>query len=294
MEKKARSKMIKEWEYSIRNSFHSEILEKIKENPSLLQLKTKENDSFLTIASHCGRFLLVKYGLANGLNVHHKNIRGDDSILIASREGHIEIVKLLILHGANIDSFDGNGESVLMASISINNILLSESIIRLGASLDHLDRYGKTALIEATQKGFYEMVLFLLYSGANIDIADKRGRTALFHSVEECLPRLTQLLVDAGADEHISSSVQLHPTLNRTPYTNRITAHKIIDSIELSPEQRKINWYNQTVQRLSFSQYCWILIIRYKIDTSIISPFLVQQMEDECENLSHLIRFPFL
>lgn len=175
--------------------------------PSLVQCRTRDYLTPMTMACECGQEAMVRRLVEAGAR------NTTQGAFVAARRGHEGIVRLLIDQG--VDLSDGR---LLHWSIRFRQAGVARLILaRAGRLVDTPDEAGKTPLILASHKpllypfveaemkrwldgGNREMADMLLSQGADVNAVSQAGETALIHATEWWPVDLVERLVSAGAD----------------------------------------------------------------------------------------------
>jgi len=115
----------------------------------------------------------------------------------------VALVGSLIRAGVDVDHRDARGETPLALAIGLEQPVVAKVLIDAGSDVDALTADGSTPLIEAAKKGYEHLVQQLILQGANLDARDGLGRTALLAAVAADRLRLVELLVRAGANTRL-------------------------------------------------------------------------------------------
>ena len=180
---------------------------------------------------------MIKFLLANGVDVNAKDIRNNKVLSQAVKVGNIAIVELLLASGADINIKYKFGRTVLWDAIESKNIAMikfllakgvdaknltdallyifhsdaavsyeiAKLLLEAGADINETDGYEQTILIKAVRDDNREIIEFLLENGADINKKDAYGRTPLMNAVKDCNYEMVKFLLEAGADVNIAS-----------------------------------------------------------------------------------------
>ena len=117
--------------------------------------------------------------IQQGADVNIKNKDGNTALIIASEKGSLDLVNILLEGGADVQQKDGRGWTALMWASSCRNKEIVEMLISKGADINAKSQEGNTALMWASLQGHKEIVKMLLKKGADVNIENERGETAL-------------------------------------------------------------------------------------------------------------------
>jgi ankyrin repeat protein len=195
---------------------NSAIADLLLEKNANVNAQDEDGDSALMVAVSLGYPKTVRYLLAKGADVNHKNRSNVTALMESVRSqflyflnNRLEIVQALLDAGADISIKDGAyGETALMMAVEngnfdIVNLLLAKGAdkreitnnyhifsaaigngklkeaIDLGADINIRSENGYTALMDFAARGSDEIVDSLLAFGADVNVRDKDGLTPL-------------------------------------------------------------------------------------------------------------------
>jgi uncharacterized protein len=82
-----------------------------------------------------------------GIDVNVKNKNGQTTLIIASRCGRTKIVAMLLENGADVDAKDNNGQTALMQASASGRTEIVQMLLNKGADVNAKDNMGYTALM---------------------------------------------------------------------------------------------------------------------------------------------------
>ena len=121
--------------------------------------------------------------IQQGADVNIKNKDGNTALIIASEKGSLDLVNILLEGGADVQQKDGRGWTALMWASSCRNKEIVEMLISKGADINAKSQEGNTALMFASKRGENEIAKMLLEGGADVNVQNKYGSTALMKAL---------------------------------------------------------------------------------------------------------------
>jgi ankyrin repeat protein len=165
------------------------LLKKLSKTESL-KSKNSSGDTLLMTAAYWQHLSVVKYLVAQGLDVNASNKHGWSVLRMPCYQPSgkaLKIMKFLVENGADIDAVDSTNETVLFYSANYpKNNKISQFLIDAGANLEKADKWGNTALMVACKAGNGKLVKVLLEKGADKDAKNNAGKS-ITDIVEEAL-----------------------------------------------------------------------------------------------------------
>ena len=160
---------------------------------------TRSQYTPLFVAAFKGHREIAELLIANGADVHAKDMRGGTSLLIATMLGRTEVVELLISKGADVNAKDRLGRTpliLLLAVIDPNSPNSSENtearrVIGLGA---------EESIHIAAKVGHLEAVKNHLAAGTNVEFEGERESNSLHYASMFGKEEIVKLLISHGAD----------------------------------------------------------------------------------------------
>jgi len=105
---------------------------------------TKSQYTHLFVAAFKGHREIAELLIANGADVHAKDMRGATSLLIATMFGRTEVVELLISKGADMNAKDRLGRTPLDTATHMKHTLVADLLRKHGAKTgEELKAEGK-------------------------------------------------------------------------------------------------------------------------------------------------------
>lgn len=146
-----------------------------------LNAQDAEEMTFLMKAALGGNLPVVRYLIAQKVNLELKNRVGDTALAVAVGNMQFEVAKLLIQAGANFDiPISGESEETLLMRVSVDSPKLAELILKKDKSLvNKKSIQGETALMAAARFGSADSLRLLLKAGADPSLRNGKGQTAL-------------------------------------------------------------------------------------------------------------------
>lgn len=108
-----------------------------------IDLRAKNGDSAIMLASYLGNLKVVKELLQRGAAINHP---GWTPLHYAATAGHLELIRLLLEHHAYIDAESPNKTTPLMMASRNGNIQVVQLLIEQGADVELKNALGMTAL----------------------------------------------------------------------------------------------------------------------------------------------------
>ena len=140
--------------------------------------------------------------IQQGADVNIKNKDGNTALIIASEKGSLDLVNMLLENGADVQQKDGRGWTALMWASSCRNKEIVEMLISKGADINAKSQEGNTALMFASKRGENEIAKMLLEGGADVNVQNKYGSTALSWAAGSGHKEIVEMLLEGGADVH--------------------------------------------------------------------------------------------
>lgn len=133
----------------------------------------------------------VRQLLANGADVHTRNLNDETGLMLAAKCSSFPICELLIAAGADINAqtrFGGNplfyviGAYLSGMHTSQETNIVCALLINAGADVNIQNNSRQTALMETAQAGSLEKCRLLLNAGAKLNLMDHNRNTALHYA----------------------------------------------------------------------------------------------------------------
>ncbi|KAL6608707.1 ankyrin repeat-containing domain protein [Neocallimastix sp. 'constans'] len=154
---------------------------------------------YLINACNHGNFLLVKYLINHGVEVHKQDIWGDTPLFYACTSGNINLVKYLVEEkGADVHKESAGCRTPLFrACYSGNERLVKYLVEEKGADVFKENVRGETPLFRACESGCESLVRYLVEEkGTDVHKEDKFGKTPLFWARESGNKNLVKYLIE--------------------------------------------------------------------------------------------------
>jgi uncharacterized protein len=209
----------------IKEGDNSQLEQKLKENPSLIDERTDQGVSLLQYAAYVRNSdaigIIRKY--KPKLNIFEAACVGDKNILVqsllinpellnafspdgftllglASYFGHIALTKSLLEMGANPNLPSNNQLKVspLHSACAISNFDIAELLINKGADVNARQMQGVTPLHSAAHNGQTLLVKLLLQNGADLKAKMENGLTPLSMALEKNFQETADFIKNRG------------------------------------------------------------------------------------------------
>ena len=171
---------------------------------------TKSQYTPLIMAVFKGHKEIAELLIANGADVHAKDMRGGTSLLIATMLGRTKVVELLISKGANVNAKDRLGRTPLDTAISSNRSELAELFRKHGGKTGDWLRAEESIHI-AAMVGHLEAVKNHLAAGTNVNSKGKGNQTPLHYASMFGKEEIVKLLISHGADVNAKNNEDRKP-----------------------------------------------------------------------------------
>jgi ankyrin repeat protein len=182
-------------------------------------IKNKDGETPLHVASKKGDTGAVKILLRNNANVNAKTNRGEISLHFAA---NAQVAELLLKKNPNPNVKDSNGETPLFGASSRGYTDTVELLLQKRANPNIKNRHEYTPLSLASMSGHKDVVQSLVEYNADVKMKDYEGKTALFHAVRAKHLDIAQILLDKGApiQDYFMAvrSCKLNPSISAERY----------------------------------------------------------------------------
>lgn len=122
----------------------NKVIDALLKTPGIaIDLRAKNGDSAIMLASYLGNLKVVKELLQRGAAINHP---GWTPLHYAATAGHLELIRLLLEHHAYIDAESPNKTTPLMMASRNGNIQVVQLLIEQGADVELKNALGMTAL----------------------------------------------------------------------------------------------------------------------------------------------------
>jgi ankyrin repeat protein len=153
----------------------------------------------LECAAYHGRLEMVQYLLTQGANFNGKTcyyaIHNDET-----KPEHFQIVKFLLAQGVDVNYTQKHGRTLLYYAAAKGHLALVQSLVAGGAVIDKADDNGTTPLAVAAEEGHLPVVVYLAEQSANIALPDVNGIVPLGLAAQFGHLNIVEYLVKQGAD----------------------------------------------------------------------------------------------
>lgn len=176
------------------------VLNFVKANPSLLEIRNSEGQTPLMSAIYQGNQELAMQLILAGANVNAQDNIKNSPFLYAGAEGYYDTVKLALAHGAKFDIYNRYGGTALIPAAEKGHVKNVELLANTpNFPIDHVNNLGWTALMEAIVLSdggakHVQIIEILLKAGANPNIPDNKGISALTHAKQKGYTDIVKLL----------------------------------------------------------------------------------------------------
>ena len=178
----------------IKHNRISEAIDKIIENPNLIDMKDEQGISIFMWAILYDRISFCSL-IKDRVNINQiDNLRRTSLMYAAMEPG--DNVKFLLDNGAEINLQDNAGKTALIHNISYieltGNFSVAHLLIERGADPNIQDRYGRTFIMYAAEIYVYDDIKKLIetFTNINLSIEDNDGKTASDYAVNENIKHL--------------------------------------------------------------------------------------------------------
>ena len=209
----------------IKTGKNDNLEEKLKDNPSLANIKTEQGISLLQFAAYCKNNsavdILKKH--KQKLDVFEAASIGDNETVnqlldknpefinsfssdgftplgLASFFGHLSVVKFLLDKGSNPNIASNNQFKVtpIHSACAISRFDITELLIENGADVNAKQMQGVTPLHSAAHNGQTKLSKLLIDNGADINAKMDNGQTPLFMANEKNFQEIAELIIKHG------------------------------------------------------------------------------------------------
>lgn len=172
---------------------------------------TSYSESALRVASHLGRFDLIKLLLEAGADagqlgwspLHH-------AVALGTLEETVELLRC----GADLAARDWWERTPWLLALAVGDVAKAEALLQAGAVLGDRGRCSETNLTCAALNDGARCMAWLIEQGADVRAADEFGGTPLMSAAENGAVACVAVLLARGADlhalNHVSSSAISH------------------------------------------------------------------------------------
>jgi len=180
-----------------------ELKKMVEKDKSLADLKLKNEETPLTIASYAGYLDMVKYLLTKGVNIESKNKWNNNALMNAALTGYVEIGKLLIEHGANIEVHGSENYTPLQTALAYNNPDFALMLLNNGAKVKTTDFIDQPPIILASWYGNPQIIKTLVEKGSDINYAASDNNSVLHNVCSNGNIESIDYLIQKGANVNL-------------------------------------------------------------------------------------------
>ncbi|KAM3929137.1 uncharacterized protein RB166_006918 [Leptodactylus fuscus] len=182
---------------------HTAIIEILTEKfRASVLARTKDGDTLLHIASHCGHPETALTFLKKGVLLHMPNKSGALCLHAAAKRGHTAVVKALLQKGAQVDARTKENYTALHIAVENCKPQVVQTLLGFGAQVQ--PKGGKdqeTPLhIAARIKDGEKVAEILLKSGADVNMERANGETAMHVAAQYGNIKMIRALMEEGGE----------------------------------------------------------------------------------------------
>ena len=163
-------------------------------------------DSSTNVACQTPLFLAIEVGstqmcqflLANGANVHSRDVKQQTCLHFASQNGNRDIVEVLLQYGADMNTLQSERNALYCAAREGHQGVV-DVLLNFGASAEAKVIQQAQALHRASRRGHIRTVRRLLQYGIDVDVVDVDRSTALHIAVQNGDETMVRLLLEHEA-----------------------------------------------------------------------------------------------
>jgi uncharacterized protein len=166
----------------------------LKDDPSLVDIKTEQGISILQFAAYCRNTFVIDI-----LKKHKQNL----DLFEAASIGDIETVNQLLdkapefLNSFSFDGFTALGLASFFGHLSLVKLLLDKGA---NPNIASKNQFKVAPIHSACAISHFDIVKLLIEHGANVNIKQMQGVTPLHSAAHNGQTKLAKLLIDSGAD----------------------------------------------------------------------------------------------
>ena len=176
------------------------VKELLAKDPSLVNVKGRNEKAPLHWAAQGGHLEIVKYLIAKGAAIDELNIQKETALVYAAEGGHLKVAELLIAKGANVNIKTTLDASPIHYALWSGRTEMFKLLLKKGADFKLSRGEGFTMLHEAAGGESAEIVALLLKKGMAADLKTSFGATPLHYAALNGTPEIVSLLIKKGAD----------------------------------------------------------------------------------------------
>ncbi|KAJ5882525.1 ankyrin [Penicillium soppii] len=188
--------------YAARKGYFYIARQILKRNKSLLDMRTIENDTALTLATFGGHIAIVDCLLSHGADIHAKDSKDWTSFHLAASEGHLKILQRLLKRDLEIlELRTSEDDTALTLATYEGHTAIVEYLISRGADIYAKDSDGRTAWHLSAVKGHSEIMMLLFQRDKNLlETEDSNQTTALLLAGQFGRTSVANYLLSIGAN----------------------------------------------------------------------------------------------
>jgi len=187
------------------------VKELLAKDPSLVNVKGRNEKAPLHWAAQGGHLEVVKYLITKGGAVNELNIQKETPLVYAAEGGHLKVAELLIAKGASLNLKTTLDAAPIHYALWSGRTELFKLLLKKGADVTQSRGEGFTMLHEAAGGESLEIVDLLLKKGMAVDQKTSFGATPLHFASRHGSPQIVSLLIKKGADVNALSEDGLWP-----------------------------------------------------------------------------------
>lgn len=161
-----------------------------------------ENQLLKLAATKPANLNLLQDLIAGGVNLEHKDEKGQTAFFVACRHNNTDMIKALADAGAKMDAADMNGATPLFMSIALFNEAAVRKMMECGLRPDHARYRGLTPLMHAANFNKPALVRVLMDHGADHRLkSDEQGMTAAEYAEDNNKKHLAEEIGQWGEEQ---------------------------------------------------------------------------------------------
>ncbi len=192
------------------------IKELVDENNNLVNIRLKNEETMLTIASWSGNYEIAEYLIDKKANVDCRNDWQNTALHNAAQKGYNDIIALLLANGANVNARGTSGNSSLFFAVGNEHLESAKLLLEAGANIHAKNDYDQTPLTRASWHGNADIIEFLAENGADVNYAPQEGNTIMHNLASGGYLEAIKTIQKFGADANMIDSdgrIPLHNAL---------------------------------------------------------------------------------
>ncbi len=176
------------------------VKELLAKDPSLINIKGRNEKAPLHWAAQGGHLEVVKYLIAKGGAVNELNIQKETPLVYAAEGGHLKVAEVLLAKGASVNLKTTLDAAPIHYALWSGRTEMFKLLLKRGADVKLSRGEGFTMLHEAAGGESAEIVELLLKKGMAVDLKTGFGATPLHYAAMHGMPEIVSLLIKKGAD----------------------------------------------------------------------------------------------